>query len=437
MRARFAATLPLILAACGDNTAPAGARSGDRLALYGFTFSDGTRQADRGIYRDVARDEDCVLEAWSDGGTYCTPFATTPVYTDGTCSEPVARLAPSLNIPLAYARIVFVSSNGTRLDSKLRTLGAPRAVAQYWTDVDGTCSGPFEPSDGATFRDLTTTELAADAFVRVKTLPDGVDDRLAPLRQRTDDGLSLPIGFHDRELALDCTVDPAAGRDTSQCVPTAAELGRYFTDATCTTPSISAALGSTATAIVSTTTACATYYAVGTTLATTLYDGTPGHCVATDPGGDYLTAGAQFVLADVTRTRGPAARRYSPITFDASDVRDVYVHDNVLDVDCSPRNDRCLPATEDTLLATLYSDAACSSTQQLVYVPTAACGAIATYVDDGSQLFTIGPVVTAPVYEISTSEICAPALPRDGKGLHSLGTAVPYDGFGAVTRDVL
>lgn len=435
MRARFAATLPLILAACGDNTAPAGARSGDRLALYAYTFSDGTRQANPGIYHDLSRDEDCVLEQWSDGATYCTPYATDPVYADATCSDAVARIAPSLVVPINYARVPFITGTGTTLISRLRTLGAPRTVAQYWKVADGGCTGPFDTSDGATFRDIATSELASDVFVHVKTLVDDGGDRLAPMRQRSDDGLSIPIGFHDRELALDCAVDPAAGRETSRCAPTSAAPASYFTDATCTTPSIAAANASTADAIVSTA-ACSTYYALGTALATTLYDGTPGHCVATTPGGDYLTAGAQLVLANVTRTRGAAGTRYSPITFDASDVRDLFVHDNLLDVDCSPHNDRCLPANDGTLLVTLYSDASCASTLQLVYLPAAGCGSLATYADDGSQLFTIGPVVTAPVYEISTSEICAPALPRDGLELHQLVEAVPYDAFGAVTRNL-
>jgi hypothetical protein len=434
MRARFAATLPLILAACGDNTAPAGARSGDRLALYAYTFSDGTRQASSGLYHDLSRDEDCVLDRWSDGATYCAPVATDQVYTDDTCSDAVARIAPSLTIN--YVRVLFTTGTGTTQISRLRPLGAPTTVTRYWTIADGGCTGPFDTNDGATFRAIATTELGSDAFVHVLTLVDAGDDRLAPLRQRSDDGLSIPIGFHDRELAFDCTVDPAAGRDTSRCAPNAAVAGSFFTDATCTTPSIAAASASTATAIISTA-ACSTYYAVGSTFATTLYDGTPDHCVATTPSGDYLTAGAELVLADVTRTRGPSATRYSPITFDASDVRDPYVHDNLLDVDCSPRSDRCLPAKDGTVLVTLYSDASCASTQQLVYLPAAACGSLATYADDGTQLFPIGPLATAPVYEISTSEICAPALPRDGLELHTLGAAVPYDAFGAVTRGLL
>jgi hypothetical protein len=436
MRARFAATLPLILAACGDNTAPAGARSGDRLALYAYTFSDGTRQASPGVYHDRVRDEDCVLDQWSDGATYCTPFATDQVFTDDTCSDAVARIAPSLAVPINYARVPFITGTGAALISRLHPLGAPRTVAQYWKIADGGCVGPFDTNDGAAFRAIAPTELAADTFVHVVTLPDAGDDRLEPLRQRSDDGLSVPIGFHDRELALDCTVDATAGRDTSRCIPTAAVAGSYFTDATCTTPSIAAANASTATAIIATA-ACSTYYAVGTTLATTLYDGTPDHCVATTPSGDYLIAGAQLVLADVTRTRGAATTRYSPITFDATDVRDFYTHDNLLDVDCAPRSGRCLPAVEGTLLVTLYSDAACTATQQLVYVPVGTCGTVATYTDDDTQVFPIGPPVTAPVYEISTSEICAPALPRDGLELHTIGAAVPYDAFGAVTRDVL
>jgi hypothetical protein len=436
MRARFAATLPLILAACGDNTAPAGARSGDRLALYAYTFSDGTRQANPGIYHDLSRDEDCVLDQWSDGATYCTPFATNQVFTDDTCSDAVARIAPSVTVPINYARIPFITGTGATLISRLRPLGAPRTVAQYWKIADGGCTGPFDTSDGATFRAIAAIDLAPDTFVHVVTLADAGGDRLEPLRQRTDDGLSVPIGFHDRELAFDCTVDATAGRDTSRCVPTAAVAGSYFTDATCTTPSIPAANASSATAIVSTS-ACSTYYALGTTLATTLYDGTPDHCVATIPGGDYLTAGAQLVLADVTRTRGATGTRYSPITFDSTDVRDVFTHDNLLDVDCAPRGDRCLPAVEGTVLVTLYSDASCASTQQLVYLPAGSCGSLVTYADDGTQVFPIGALVTAPVYEISTSEICAPALARDGLELHTLGTAIPYDAFGAVTRGLL
>jgi hypothetical protein len=436
MRARFAATLPLILAACGDNTAPVGARSGDRLALYAFTFSDGTRQPDVGTYRDLVRGEDCVLEAWSDGAMYCTPFATDPVYADATCSDAVARIAPSLVIPINYARVRFITGIGTTLTSRLRTLGVARSIAQYWKIANGGCTGPFDTSDGATFRTIETTELASDAFVHVRALVDDGDARLEPLRQRSDDGLSLAIGFHDRELALDCAVEPAAGRDTSRCAPTGAAPGSYFSDATCTTPSIPAAAASTATAIVSNA-ACPTYYALGTGLATTLYDGTPEHCVATTPGGIYLVAGAPLALANVTRTRASATTRYSPITFDTSDVRDRYVHDNLLDVDCSPVAKRCVPANDGTIIATLYADAACSSTLQLVYVPTTACGTLATYADDGSQLFPIGPLVTAPVYEISTSEMCAPALARDDLELHSLGAAVPYDALGAVTRDLL
>jgi hypothetical protein len=436
MRARFAATLPLILAACGDNTAPAGARSGGRLALYAYTFSDGTRLPNPGVYHDLLRNEDCVLDQWSDGETYCTPFVTDQVFADTTCTDAVARITASQVVPINYARVPFITGTGTTLISRLHPLGAPRTVSQYWKVADGGCVGPFDSSDGATFRDSATTELASDAFVHVVTLADAGGDRLEPLRQLSDDGFSVPIGFHDRELAFDCSVYPAADSDTSRCTPTSAVAGSYFSDATCTTPTIAAANASFATAIMSNS-ACSTYYAVGTTLATTLYDGTPGHCVATTPGGDYLTAGAPLVLADVARKRRATDTRYSPITFDATDVRDGYVHDNQLDVDCSPRSGRCLPAEDDAFVVTLYSDARCVVTQQVVFLLVGTCGSPPTYADDGTQLFLVGPLNSAPVYQIGTSEICAPAVPLEGLELHTLGAAVQYDAFGIVTRDLL
>src|SRR5690349_8500361 len=72
-----------------------GARSGTRLKLTWFEFTDGTRQFD-GFY-DAERKEPCFIsQRWTDGNAYCTPSAASVVYTNSTCT---ARVAASYHDP--------------------------------------------------------------------------------------------------------------------------------------------------------------------------------------------------------------------------------------------------------------------------------------------------------------------------------------------------
>src|SRR5512140_3579343 len=65
-----------------------GARSGTRLKLTWYVFTDGTRQWS-GMY-DSERKEYCspYYPAWTDGRVYCTPeHGGSLVYTNATCTQ--------------------------------------------------------------------------------------------------------------------------------------------------------------------------------------------------------------------------------------------------------------------------------------------------------------------------------------------------------------
>ncbi|HET9990376.1 MAG TPA: hypothetical protein VFQ65_17715 [Kofleriaceae bacterium] len=439
MRARLAATLPLIAAACGDNAAPTiGATAGARLALYGYTLDDGTELAYPYDWYDRGRDDHCVREQWSDGATYCTPFSTAVVYSDASCTAEVARISPSLIVPIKYARVLFATPTGTLL-SRLRVLGDPIAVTDFYYSLDaGSCTA-HAISDGATFRTITDQDLTSDAFVRIRRLTDDSGDRFAGLRDVGDDGMVVPIGFHDNQLGLDCRAIEFANADSAPCTPLNVAPAAYFTDATCHSPAVQAEYtGGTDDTIELDAGACPRYFPITQTATTALYDGTPDHCIASSPDGTYYAAGPELELGSVPRTRLTSATRFAPIALGAANqhVTDTFVHDAVLDLDCAPsQTGRCMPAIAGTL-ATLFTDAACLDQIQLAYVPTD-CGAHATHVATDTQLFAIGAAHTAPIYTISTGDICALALPLANMELHELGASLSLDQLGAASFGVL
>jgi hypothetical protein len=439
MNARLAATLPLIAAACGDNAPPtAGATAGTRLALYGYILDDGSEQAYPYDWYDRARGEHCVRQQWSDGETYCTPFSTAVVYSDANCSAEVARIAPSLIVPLGYARVLFTTSTGALL-SRLRVLGDPIAVTDfYYSSEAGTCT-PHAISDSATFRRITDQSLTADAFVRIRRLTDDGGDRFVGVRDVGDDGMVVPIGFHDNELGIDCTASGFANTVTATCRPLNVAPAAYFTDPTCKTPAFSSVYaGSSDDAIELDTGACPRYFSESQTVPTALYDGTPDHCIASSPEGTYYAAGPELELGTLPRTAGTSAGRYTPIALGdpALHVFDTFVHDNQLDIDCQPSfAGTCMPATAG-MVASLFSDARCTQPIQLAYVPPE-CGVHATFAATDQQLFAIGPRFTATAYTISTGDICAAALPLPNLELHELGASISVSDVGTVSFGVL
>lgn len=436
MRACWAATLPLIAAACGDNTSPVpGATGGSRLALYGFVFDDGSEQAYPYDFYDRARGEQCVREQWSDGATYCTPFSTEIVYRDAGCSLEVARMSPFVTVPLAYANVRFETAVGPRL-SRLRELGDPIVVTgSYYALEAGSCT-PHAISDGATFRTVTDRALTSSAFVRIRRLPDAGSGRFSALRDHGDDGMVVTVGFHDAVLGLDCSAEGAANAETASCAPLNAAAASYFNDATCETPTVEAeAAGAPAIELDA---VCPRYFAITQQPTTVLYDGTPGHCVATTPGGTYFAAGSELELGTLPRTATTATARYTPIALGdpALHVFDTFVHDHRLGVDCLPSpGGTCMPANAG-MVAALFADPACEQPIELAYVPPE-CGVHATLVATDEQLFAIGPPFTGTAYTISTGDICAPALPLPNLELHELGPSIAVADVGTVSFGVI
>jgi hypothetical protein len=440
MRARLAATLPLIAVACGDNAAPtSGATAGSRLALYGYILDDGTEQVYPYDWYDRERGAQCVRQQWSDGATYCTPFSTAVVYSDANCTAEVARIAPSLTIPIDYARVLFATSNGALL-SRLRVLGDPIAVTDfYYSSEAGTCT-PHAISDNATFRTITDQSLTAAAFVRIRRLTDDGGGRFVGVRDVGDDGMVVPIGFHDNDLGIDCAASGFANTDTATCKPLNVAPAAYFTDPTCQTPAFSSVYaGSSDDTIELDTGACPRYFSESRTAPTALYDGTPGHCIASSPQDTYYAAGPELELGTVPRTlAAPAGSRYTPISLGdpALHVFDTFVHDNQLGLDCQPSPaGTCMPATAG-MVASLFSDAGCTQPIELAYVPPE-CGVHATFVATDQQLFAIGAPFTATAYTISTADICAPTLPLPNLELRELGASIPVSDVGTVSFGVL
>ena len=410
--------------------------AGTRLALYGFVLEDGTEQVYPYDWFDRGRGEPCVLEQWSDGATYCTPFSTTVAYSDASCTAEVARISPVVTVPIDYVRVLFTTANGSLL-SRLRVLGDPVAVTgSYYTFEDGFCTSHVV-DDGATFRAITDRELTAGAFVRVRRLTDDGDARYAGIREVGDDGMVVPIGFHDRELGIDCSANGFANTDTAQCAPLNPAPASYYTDPTCQTPSVSSSYA--ADDAIELDGACPRYFAIGEHAASALYDGTPDHCIPTTPGGTYYAAGPELALGTMPRTRSmTTAKRYAPIALGDPDLHifDTLVHDNALDVDCEPSfNGTCMPATAG-YVAPLFSDAGCTLPIQLAYVPPE-CGVHSTFVGTDTALYAIGARFTGTAYTISTGDICAPTLPMPNLELHELGPSIAISEVGKVTYGVL
>jgi len=425
----------LIAAACGDNAAPAAAATaGSRLALYGYTFDDGGEQVYPYEWFDSARHEPCTRQQWSDGATYCTPFATAVVYSDAGCSQEVARISPGA--VAGYAYTTFATSGGA-LISRLRELGDPVAVGDfYYSSEAGSCT-PHAISDGATFRTITDRAHAATDFVRIRRLTDPSSDRFVALRDRGDDGMIVTIGFHDAKLGLDCSPAGFANADRASCTPLDPAPASYFNDATCETPTVSAAFAANS-AIESVAGACPRYFAITERQTTVLYDGTPDHCVAATPGGTYYEAGPELDLGTVPRSAAATTARYAPIALGdpTLHVVDAYVHDNRLGVDCEPsQGGSCIPANAGSIVS-LFSDAGCTQPIQLASVPPD-CGIHATFVAGDLELFAIGALFAGTAYTISTADICAPALPVPNRELHELGARIAANDLGSVSFGVL
>ena len=445
MRARFVATLPCVLgivvgAGCGDNLL-GGATSGSRLALHAYVYEDGTQQVDPTVFRDLARGEDCVPARWSDGARYCTPAAGDLVYADPQCLTQVAHVAAG-NDAHYFVKPFFAGHEA--LISRLVHLGEPFGTASLTYKLEaGACIGSFESTPGT----LYTTggvEETSDAFVRVRRSGASGDGRFEAERDTSDDGMSVPVGFLDTDLGIDCVVSGGHDAESATCAPRSRISAQFYTDDTCRVPVASTESLVTPDAIEEAFDACPRYFAIGDEVASTdLYDGSPNACFsALAPAGPrYFAAAAELVVGSVTRTPVVGSNRLQLIALadPALKIYDRYVHDTELDIDCAPGllagALRCLPVTSPRAnTITKFSDSTCGIPIEVAYVPSSSCDLSPSYAMSGDgAVHHLGAVHNAVLYELSTGDICAPAPVPAGTTPHVLGNPLPDSTFLGVT----
>jgi hypothetical protein len=442
MFARVLATLPLIVGACGDNDPP-GTAGGTRLALRYFTYEDGTRVVDREVFRDRARGEDCAPAEWSDGARYCTPATADVVYLDDQCSTQVARVPGDRD---AHYSIQPFFAGTDALISRLHPLGAPipSPPGVSWRFERGLCLGPIPDAEPARYFQIGAETETSDAFVRVRrSAPEG-DQRLQLVRITSDDGLALPIGFHDRQLLLDC--DPRASPDaaTAECVPHARVTAELFADDACTMPVAAIGAITLPDAMEAMIDGCPHDFAIGERVAPDpLWAESGGLCIGgtiADDGRRTYLAGAPLALGEVTRTVTPGRRVARVALGDpARELFDSFVHDSELGVDCAPlprgAELRCMPAAAPAaVVAARFADAACSLRRDIAYLPAAACAGTVSYAvgPDGYYRHLGGPTA-GPIYELSTGDTCMESTTPPGTAPHVVGPQVPDTTFATVT----
>lgn len=324
----------LALAACGDNV-EGGFSPGARIVPYGDVYEGGVEVPDPTALRDLARDEDCTLQTWSDGATYCTPQTVETVYADPFCRKLVAH---TLGGAAGYAKTEFLPPYGDPMISKLRALGDEQASAAYYRPLAGDCVGPMPAEPGARFFAVSDSELTSASFARVTREVEPIDDRLALIRLRGDDGLSIPLGFRDLASEFDCTLEQG------QCSPSKPASGQHlFTDEACSVPAayIEDVVPD---AILLDRDDTHRYFAVDGPAQVALWSDLAGRCVPAGQGNVYI-AGRELDLAPITRAPVQTEGRFSPIAYgwQPLGVIDSVVFDNTLQIECFALDGWCAP----------------------------------------------------------------------------------------------
>ncbi|MGE0550600.1 MAG: hypothetical protein AB7O24_29385 [Kofleriaceae bacterium] len=433
----------LVLIACGDNTADTGgARSGSRLKLVWYEYSDGTRQLERGWYFDDERGERCTPVRWSDGSRYCTPDAGDAVYVDDTCATALGRV-PSGTSPAPYF-VRYYHVRGEPFPSRVARLGAVTTAPQnVWELRDGNCSGPATVDSGYDYYSLGEV-LTSEAFVKVKRSEPVGDDRLALVFDTSDDGLRVAAAIFDREVRQDCVIDDRAGAKAIECVAGDSVIAGYFHDPECTQLEIV----TTELEIpprsrhYSPQTSCWSYYTIGSsTSAPPLYQRAGNSCQEIlDPGNArFFLAGEMVEMPVLERQVEPTERRLARIDRVHGTLRidDPLLRDTELATDCERRDDggdiRCVPATTVQVVP-VFADVGCQTIVDVALVPSGTCDPPASFATKGAAFHPVLDAYTMPVYELTTGEQCREYTPPVPMVIHAIGGPVAPSEFVTAQR---
>lgn len=248
-----------VLVGCGGAPAPGqpagdappapepsdGARSGSRLEINYWQASDGFRTW-TGTFHDSQLGVDCTVQPWSDGNTYCTPtpdgwslatqrglwdypdnVALAPPwdgaagqieYSDAACTQAIAAVQRPSNSSAAY--FTDSTSNGCsflyrwtvnhlyHLQGMVSVTQGPYVLTPYGCMAGGTTTDDLY---------FAFDEVAPTSLVRVTRQIASSTDRVTMVSLVSDDGMVLPMGPYDRDLASPCYMHQHAG--VEYCVP--------------------------------------------------------------------------------------------------------------------------------------------------------------------------------------------------------------------------
>lgn len=456
----------MVLAACGridfaaisdattGSDAGVGTKSGSRLKLQWYQYTDGTEQL-AGVF-DAQRNEPCSFQTWADGNTYCVPTNLgTILYSDAACTQPVGEDPTS---PQSCTGPGYFAASGPcgAAAGHIYQRGTTAQVSEYYElDATAGCSGPVVPDYERTFAGVGA-EVAIGDFVEATITPPAGAGRIVVRSYETADGLALQSSLHDALLGLDCT--PAVYQDQVVCQPIDLVTSTYATDATCTQPIVAEPNGCTppsyAAAWPGTCEHLAPdYYTLGgiaSPLST--YQASSGGCgmIATT-GLDLYAIGAALLVATLDRAPDPliAGHRMQLIhsTTTGASYLDALVYDSVLGVECTPSlasdgSLRCLP--EGLAVGTGYAQAGCTSGlfDYTLDEPTFGCGAPAPPVYNSLALagttcsidseVHMGTTVYPQTIYFGSPAICIGMTGPAGTTF-SVGAAVPPTTFAAAT----
>jgi hypothetical protein len=442
-----------------------GARSGTRLKLTWFEFSDGSRQWD-GFY-DAERKETCyIYPDWIDGKSYCAPdYSGSIVYSNATCTAKVAELykdpscAPT---PLPYV----MEWDFTPCDSRpahLYMRGTKLTLGQYYyKSSDGTCLGPYATTTSYDYY-AVGAEVAPSELVEVTLGSPVGPGRLGTRFYQSPDGMRLQATVHDAALGTDCYPQIyATGAATGSCAPNA-RYAAYDQDAACTQHklAINKQCALPKYTVYYPPSACPadppSYYTLGTPVAASpLYFHNGSACVATTPSttNNYYRVGSELAVAPVDRVVATASSRLQLVHYthaEGMSYRSYSLYDSQKGADCYPTKlpdgtIRCV--VSGGYVRTFYREATCTQTIDLVELDTgpASCGAptvpkfarkyitpAAGSCQYGTQIYSVGAAYTGPVYEDYGS--CQLYTPANAK-LYSLGPEVPLTDFVTATTSI-
>lgn len=452
----------------GDATGDAGvdpnegARSGARLKLTWFDFTDGTRQWDS--FYDAERKESCYpYPAWTDGRVYCTPDSNgSVVYADASCSQKIGQVYrdPSCSRPPPTYLLEWRYGACQSAPAHLYLRGAKITPAQYWiVNSDGTCGGPYATTSDDFY--AIGAEITPNNLVEITVGQPIGTGRITERFWQSADGMRLPYTLHDAMLNTDCYPQTfVEGGTSGLCIPSPAAYAGYFHDASCAQPELGLdrTCAAPAYAEYRPAGACASdpphFAQVGNATASSpLYYWTGSSCAVTTAGTTtaYYTLGGDVAVAALQRAPDAAqSHRIQLVHYTSTDLRfrDYTLYDSLKGVSCYPTSlpdgtTVCLPY--GGYISTYYRDAQCTQEVDLVEVYGGATGCVPPippkyarkYITPapGScqynvELHAVSTPYAGPLY--TNYGTCAPYTPTTSK-LYSIGPAVSTSEFVGAT----